>query len=129
MKKIIFSILVMGNFSNATMMLKCTPTGMDSASKTVMQIQFSEGKDIGHPHNLQASIVDKTKTNILIFSNEQDETEGFFLVDGKTRRNYYLTRRSPKSAITASCTEPKAMGMMLPCSGDTEFKCKKVSGF
>ncbi len=120
----------MSNVANAATMLKCKPTGMDSESKTVMQIQFNEGKDFGHPSNVQASITSGKKTMALQHLHDSNhDWNGFFLIDAEGKRNYFVSRKTIRSVITVDCTEPKSLGMLLPCTGDTTFKCSKVSGF
>lgn len=128
MKNYILAFIVLGCISaQAEELIKCKPTGVDSGSTTELDILFDRGADFGHPRHIQASLLSEEKETVLTFSNLQEETDGFFLIDKKTKHNYYVSRHSPRSAITILCTEPKALGMMLPCSEDTEFKCKKTS--
>lgn len=130
MKNLFVLLLSMGAISaHAEVLLKCKPTGMDAHSPNLIQIIFDDGVDFGHPLEIHASLIGVDKSTLLSFSNKQDDAEGFFLIDKKTKRNYHVSRETPRSAITVLCTEPKSLGMMLPCSGDTEFKCRRVTEF
>jgi hypothetical protein len=130
MKTIMIVLMGMSTFSaNAATLLKCKPTGVDSGSSAIMQIQYDEGIDFGHPQNILGSITIKDKTTILAYSNQSDDTDGYFLLDQKTKKDYHFSRASKTSAIKVLCTEPVLHGFMFPCKINTAFKCRKVKNF
>lgn len=127
MKKIALftlSLLFFGSLAQATM-LECKMSGA-AAEKDILHVQF-EGESLDHPANAQAELINDGKNTQLrqIISGE-DQDDVIFFENKKTKHTYSITQKGTKGTFQAVCTEPKMMGMMLPCDEGADYRCKKV---